>query len=133
LSSGTSAEPPAPVQKPTASPARTAGPSPFQRDTVRKTTAPAPNPPAATTPTGAATATATATAKRSDTNGDWRERIHSALIELDLPFTADGVEHSEVLEQNGELQFVTPKEFSLSMSPADLQKAAQHAAGRPMR
>ena len=119
--------------KPAASPVKPAGPSPFQKDTIRKTAVPAANPPATTTPTGAATATATATAKHVETNGDWRERIHSALIELGLPFTADGVEHSEVLEQNGELQFVTPKEFSLSMSPADLQKAAQHAAGKPMR
>jgi DNA polymerase III subunit gamma/tau len=65
--------------------------------------------------------------------GDWRSRLHSALMELSMPFTADAVEHSAVSEVNGELHFVTPKEFSLSMDEKDILKALQHAGGKPMR
>jgi hypothetical protein len=64
---------------------------------------------------------------------DWRGRIHAALAELGLTFTADAVEHSEVTESGGELTFVTPKDYMLAMSPADLQKAVEKAAGRAMR
>jgi DNA polymerase-3 subunit gamma/tau len=43
------------------------------------------------------------------------------------------VEHSEVAEANGELQFLTPKEFSLAMDEKDIQKAIQQVAGRTMK
>ena len=108
-------EPPArpaattPPQSPAARPR--VGPSPFAMDRERKS-APAPKPldPA-----------------------DWRGRIHAALAELGLTFTADAVEHSEVTESGGGLTFVTPKDYMLAMSPADLQKAVEKAAGRAMR
>jgi DNA polymerase-3 subunit gamma/tau len=64
---------------------------------------------------------------------DWRARIHAALCELGLTFTADAVQHSEVTESGGELTFATPRDYALAMSPADLQKAVEKAAGRPMR
>ena len=100
---------PPPPQSPAAKPR--VGPSPFAMDRERKT-APAPKPldPA-----------------------DWRGRIHAALAELGLTFTADAVEHSEVTESGGGLTFVTPKDYMLAMSPADLQKAVEKAAGRAMR
>ena len=63
----------------------------------------------------------------------WKDRLHAALTDLGMPFTADAVEHSQVTESNGELQFITPKEFSLSMNEKDLQKAIQQAAGSAMR
>jgi DNA polymerase-3 subunit gamma/tau len=72
-------------------------------------------------------------AKPRPDSRDWRGRIHAALAELGLTFTADAVQHSEVTESGGELTFVTPKDYSLAMSPADLQKAVEKAAGRPMR
>jgi hypothetical protein len=50
-----------------------------------------------------------------------------------MQFTADAVEHSEVSESNGELQFVTPEEFRLAMNEKDIQKVVQKIAGRPMR
>ena len=50
-----------------------------------------------------------------------------------MTHTADAVEHSEVTESDGELTFVTPKDYTLAMSPADLQKAVEKAAGRAMR
>ena len=55
-----------------------------------------------------------------------KEKLAAALHELGMPFTADAVEHSELTESAGELQFVTPPEFSLSMRAADVQKAVQH-------
>ena len=64
---------------------------------------------------------------------DWKERLHASLIGLGMSFTADAVEHSQVTESNGELQFVTPKEFSLSMNEKDLRKAVQQTAGSAMR
>jgi DNA polymerase-3 subunit gamma/tau len=54
-----------------------------------------------------------------------KEKLAAALHELGMPFTADAVEHSELTESGGELQFVTPPEFSLSMRAADVQKAVQ--------
>ena len=50
-----------------------------------------------------------------------------------MQFTADAVEHSQVSESNGELQFVTPEEFRLAMNEKDIQKVVQKIAGRPMR
>jgi hypothetical protein len=50
-----------------------------------------------------------------------------------MQFTADAVEHSQVTESNGELQFVTPLEFGLMMNEKDILKVVQKIAGRPMR
>jgi DNA polymerase-3 subunit gamma/tau len=65
--------------------------------------------------------------------GPWRDRLHTALLELGMQFTADAVEHSQVTESNGELQFVTPEEFSLAMNEKDILKVVQKITGRPMR
>jgi DNA polymerase III subunit gamma/tau len=66
-------------------------------------------------------------------SGPWRDRLHAALLDARLQFTADAVEHSQVIESNGELQFVTPPEFSLAMNEKDILKVVQKIAGRPMR
>jgi DNA polymerase III subunit gamma/tau len=66
-------------------------------------------------------------------SGPWRDRLHSALIEAGMQFTADAVEHSEVTEANGELRFVTPEEFGLAMNEKDILKVVQKIASRPMR
>ena len=63
----------------------------------------------------------------------WRDRLHTSLLEMGMQFTADAVEHSQVTESNGELQFVTPEEFSLAMNQMDILKVVQKIAGRPMR
>ena len=55
------------------------------------------------------------------------------MTELGCNFTADAVEASEVSDINGELCFVTPIEFKLAMSDADLRKAALQALGKPYR
>jgi DNA polymerase III subunit gamma/tau len=63
----------------------------------------------------------------------WRDRLHAALMELGMQFTADAVEHSTVTEVRGELHFVAPEEFALALNEKDILKAVQKIAGRPMR
>lgn len=50
-----------------------------------------------------------------------------------MTFTADAIEHSQISESNGELQFVTPDDFRLAMNEKDLNNVLQQIAGRPMR
>ena len=50
-----------------------------------------------------------------------------------MPFTADALEHSQIGEEGDGLTFVTPKEYSLSMTEGYMKKAVQHALGKPMR
>jgi DNA polymerase-3 subunit gamma/tau len=107
VSARTQAPPPA-AQFRAPAPVRT-GPSPLDRDNARKTAA---SPPQA---------------------GEWKDRLHATLLGLGLNFTADAVEHSEVVESGGELRFVTPEEFRLAMDPRDLNKAVQQIAGRPLK
>jgi DNA polymerase III subunit gamma/tau len=66
-------------------------------------------------------------------SGPWKDRLHSALLELGMQFTADAVEHSQIIESNGELQFTTPDEFKLALNEKDILKVVQKVAGRPMR
>ena len=107
---GGSNSPPAPSRKPsTPVPTRSAAP-------------PTPNP-QPTTPTSEPPAA----------SGPWRDRLHAALIEAGMQFTADAIEHSQVTESGGELQFITSEEFSLAMNEKDIQKVVQKIAGRPMR
>jgi len=90
--------------------------------------------PASSAAAPAATAVAPAPTPSSLPASDgWRERLHAALLDLGMQFTADAVEHSTVTEARGELQFVTPEEFSLAMNEKDILKAVQKIAGRPMR
>src|SRR5579872_432659 len=86
--------------------------------------APAPDPPAPDPPAPMASAPAP---------DAWRERLHAALLELGMQFTADAIEHSTVTEARGELHFATPDEFRLAMNEKDILKAVQKIAGRPMR
>jgi DNA polymerase III subunit gamma/tau len=63
----------------------------------------------------------------------WRDKLHAALLELGMQFTADAVEQSEIVEGKGELRFTTPKQFSLAMKEADLSQAVRRVAGKPLR
>ena len=49
-----------------------------------------------------ATALAPAPAAVPETIGDWREKLHAALTELGLTFTADAVEHAEITENGAD-------------------------------
>jgi DNA polymerase-3 subunit gamma/tau len=119
---GTIKTPPAPPEPPKP---RT-GPSPFAMDSSRKAAAP-PSPPPPPKSSGPVAATATALAP------DLKSALYQALSDLGCNFTADAVEASEITEANGELAFVTPVEFKLAMSDADLKKAALQALGKAYR
>jgi hypothetical protein len=107
-------------------------------DRARRAAQPAPS--AAPKPpepqaSGAAAAAAAAIPEPTPAGGSipWREKLPGVLMELGLSFTADAVEHSEIVESNGELQFTTPKDLSLGMNPEDINKAVRQIAGRPYR
>jgi len=93
-------------------------PSPFELDQQKKAAAAAPPPPAAAEPMA---------------EGDWRQRLHAALMELNLPFTADAVENSKVVESSGELQFVTSAAYKLALRPDDLNKALKQISSKTYR
>ena len=118
------ASPPAspPAVAPSAA-ART-GPSPFAADSLRKAAAALPPAPVSTAKPAAAAA--------SDQE-DLKSKLYSALVELNMPFTADALEHSQLTEESDGITLVTPKEYSLSMTEGDMKKAVQHALGKPMR
>jgi DNA polymerase III subunit gamma/tau len=63
----------------------------------------------------------------------WREKLHAKLMELGMPFTADAVEHSEVVEVKGELQFTTPKDLSISMQADEINQAVRQIIGKPLK
>ena len=63
----------------------------------------------------------------------WGSRLHSALLDAGMQFTADAIEHSQITETGSELHFVTPDEFKLAMNEKDILKVVQKVAGRPMR
>ena len=65
-------------------------------------------------------------------SGDWRERLHKGLMELNLPHTADAVEQSEVTATATDLNFVVPGKIQ-QMALADLNKVIEQIAGKPMR
>jgi DNA polymerase-3 subunit gamma/tau len=104
-----------------AAPAGPPKPSPFQMDSAKKA-APTPSPVPAAEP-----------APEPMAAGDWRERLHTALMELGMPFTADAVENSKVVEANGELQFTTSGAYKLALRPDDLTKALKQISPKPYR
>jgi len=65
--------------------------------------------------------------------GDFRQRLHGTLQELGMHFTADAVEHSELIEAAGEVRFITSKDFELAMDPRDLGKAIQQVTGKALK
>jgi DNA polymerase-3 subunit gamma/tau len=100
------------------------GPSPFEVDRAKKAAA-------RTEPQSiGATALAPEPAPAIVSVINWREQLHSVLMELGMAFTADAVEHSEITEAGNVLQFVTPKELLLSMKPVDLAEAVRRVSGR---
>jgi DNA polymerase III subunit gamma/tau len=125
--SGGVAPRPAPASKPPAAPiAQAANPS-------QKTSA-APQPPAPRPePRGSQPAPPPVAQPAPAETSDWRERLHAALMQLGMPYTADAVENSRVVEVNGELQLTAGKADLLALRVEDLQKALSHISPRPMR
>jgi DNA polymerase-3 subunit gamma/tau len=90
------------------------GPSPFEMDRAKKAALP-PSP----APVSAAG------------DMDWREKLHGALTELKMTFTADAVEHSSFAMAGGVLQVTAPLEFKMMISAVDLVKGIQHLGITP--
>jgi DNA polymerase-3 subunit gamma/tau len=131
LGGGPAPAKPAPVRKPAPS-------APPSSSAPAAKTPPATAAPPASTPSAASNAPASSAgpspaAAPTSATAPWKDRLHSALMELGMQFTADAVEHSEVTEGKGELQFLAPEEFALAMNEKDILKAVQKIAGRPMR
>jgi DNA polymerase III subunit gamma/tau len=107
-----------------AKPTMRTGPSPFELDRAKKA--------AGRTEPQSIGATALAAEPAPTPVGviNWREKLHAALMEMGMAFTADAVEHSQLKEAGNVLQFVTPKELLLSMKPVDLAEAVRRVSGR---
>jgi DNA polymerase-3 subunit gamma/tau len=121
---------PNPKAQVTASPPTPARPSPFELDRAKKAARPEPQSMAASV---GATALAPERAPGVESVTNWRETLHAALVELGMTFTADAVEHSEVVQAGNVLQFVTPKSFMLAMRQEDLSKAVQQVSARQFK
>src|SRR5579864_4359119 len=101
-----SAPPPPASRAPApAVPAAPRGPSPFELDRAKKAMAPQPPAPASV--------------PAAESEG-WRERLHGALMDAGMAFTADAIEHSAVVEAGSELLITTPKEFALNVKAEDI-------------
>ena len=87
------------------------GPSPFELDRAKKTQPPA---------------TAPAVAAVPSPSDDWRAKLHGALTETGLTFSADAIAQSEVTLANNELQITASKQFQLDLGRDEIQKALKH-------
>ncbi len=116
--------PPTPSRPPIApAPPPRIGPSPFEADRAKKAGRPEPQ-------SMGANALAPEPAPMPEGTIDWRERLHAALMELRMQFTADAVEHATVTESGNELHFVTSKEFAMAMKESDLALAVKRVSPR---
>jgi DNA polymerase-3 subunit gamma/tau len=77
------------------------GPSPFEMDRLKKAAVPSPD-------------------------DDWRAKLHSAMTETGLTFSADAIAQSEAALVNGELQITAPKQFQLDLGRDEIQTALKH-------
>ncbi len=100
---------------PTPPPART-GPSPFDADRFKK--AGSPPPPAAPAPAAAA---APAAAPTNDT--EWINRLHTAMTEAGLTFSADAILQASAAIVNSELIITAPKTFQLDLGREEVLNA----------
>jgi DNA polymerase-3 subunit gamma/tau len=63
----------------------------------------------------------------------WKDRLHAAAVEFGMQTTADAIEHSQIVESGGKLNFVTPDDYRLFMNEKDILKIIQKVAGSQMR
>jgi len=101
---------PKPQVIPNPPPART-GPSPFELDRMKKTAPPAVSPSPSATPSS---------------TDDWRAKLHGALTETGLTFSADAIAQAEVALVNEELQIAAPKQFQLDLGRDEILTALKH-------
>ncbi|HZL55783.1 MAG TPA: DNA polymerase III subunit gamma/tau [Bryobacteraceae bacterium] len=101
------AMPPAPRSLPQSPPART-GPSPFEMDRAKK---------------AAAAQTSAEPAATPSASDDWRGKLHAAMIEARLQFSADAIAQSDVALVNNELIVTAPKTFQLDLGREEISTA----------
>ena len=103
---------------PPAPPART-GPSPFEANSMKKAAMPPPAAPASAAPI--------------PSDADWRERMHTAMVECGLQFSADAVAQSDLAMVNGELVVTTAKQFQLDLGRTEIMAALKHLGQTGLR
>jgi DNA polymerase III subunit gamma/tau len=100
------ARPPAPAADTKKLPVRT-GPSPFELDRLKKTGAPVVEP-------------------SPLPDDDWGGRLHRAMTETGLAFSADAIAQSEVALVNNQLQITAPRQFQLDLGRDEVATALKH-------
>jgi DNA polymerase-3 subunit gamma/tau len=93
------------------SPPPPSSPSPFELDRLKKVPAPVSTPAPINVPSGAE---------------DWRAKLHGAMIEKGLTFSADAIGQAEVALVNNELQITAPRHFQLDLGRDEVQTALKH-------
>ena len=107
-----------PQTAPPPPPVRT-GPSPFEADRLKKAAAPPPTPPAAAAPI--------------PSDADWRARLHTAMVETGLQFSADAIAQSDAALVNNELVVTTQKQFRLDLGRDEIATALKHLGHPALR
>jgi hypothetical protein len=65
--------------------------------------------------------------------GDLKQRLMAELEAMNSRFSLDAVRQAELVEGQGVVEFVAPREVALGLRAQDVEKALQKAAGRPVR
>jgi DNA polymerase-3 subunit gamma/tau len=79
------------------------------------------------------TTTVQATTVQAMAGGDFRSRLHASLVEAQLTYIADAVEHSHVEELPGEIIFTTSRIYQMNLKQKDLDAAVKKIVGRPVK
>jgi DNA polymerase-3 subunit gamma/tau len=106
----TPAQKPLPAAVPSAP---STGPSPFELDRLKRTAPAAP-------------ASLPATPPVPSPSEDWRAKLHTAMTESGLTFSADAIAQAEVGLVNNELQITAPKQFQLDLGRDEIMSALKH-------
>ena len=61
--------------------------------------------------------------------GDLRSRLHAALIEAKQMHVADALEHSEIVQNGGEVVVTTPRMYMLYLKQPEFETAVKRVAG----
>jgi DNA polymerase-3 subunit gamma/tau len=90
----------------------------------------APMPPPAPAPKPVAPPAASGPPSASD---DWRQKMHTAMIETGLTFSADAIAQADVALVNNELVVTAPKSFQLDLGREEIMTALKHLGHAAMR
>ena len=68
-----------------------------------------------------------------DPGDDWRAKLHGAMVEKGLQFSADAIAQSDVALANGELQITAGKNFQLDLGREEILTALKHLGHPALR